>query len=353
MTGFWWIVLIIVVVAGASGAIYYYFVRVPKKERVSPDESYIQALRALLDGNTSLAFLKLKETITHDSNNVDAYLRLVALLRQRGMHSKALQLSVDLSLRQTVSGADRARIMYNLAEDYIANDKFKAAEGVLEELHQIRSQKASASKKLVRLYEKLGRWDDAYRACSDYLSSTGSSDKSPLSKYRIRTGTALLNNSEYHKARMEFKEALKLEPSCAEAVVGLGDAYEKEGRLEDAAKAWRRIVDVNPQKAELVFGRLQKVLFDLGQFGEIEDLYDQVLDKDKENLGALTGLATLSEKKGDRMQAESTYLQILDNKPDYRPALVALLKLYREQNKFSEAAEVIDRTLQTLIPVDK
>jgi lipopolysaccharide biosynthesis regulator YciM len=352
MTLFWWIVLIVLVAGGAAGVVYLYF-RSSMKERVEPDESYVQALRALLDGNHTLAFLKLKETVTHDSNNIDAYLRLASLLRQRGMHSKSLQLSADLNLRQTVSDAERARIMYSLAEDYELNGKLDAAEKVLKQLAQIGSQRGTASRRLVDLYEKLGRWEDALKACSDYLDATRNRDKSSLSKFRLHMGQDLLAQGEFHKARVEFKEALKLEPSCADAVVGLGDAYEKEGRLEDAAKAWRRIVDVNPRKAESVFSRLQKVLFELGQFGEMEDLYDQVLERDKENLGALTGLATLLEKKGDRAQAEATYLQILDSKPDYRPALVGLLRLYHEQNKFNEAAQVIDRTVEALIPIDQ
>jgi lipopolysaccharide biosynthesis regulator YciM len=352
MTVFWWIVIVVALAAGGAGVAFYYM-HGSKRERISPDESYVEALRALLDGNSTLAFLKLKETVTHDSNNIDAYLRLASLLRQRGMHSKSLQLSTDLNLRQTVGDADKARILYNLAEDYELNDELESAVRLLRQLSLMSGQRASASKRLVALYERLGRWEDAFKACSDYLDSSKNRDKAPLSKYKLRMGKELLENGEFHKARVEFKEALKLEPTCAGAVVGLGDAYEKEGQLEDAAKAWRKIIDVNPGKAELVFERLQKVLFELGQFGEIEDLYDKVLERDRGNLGALTGLASLSEKKGDRAQAETLYLQILEANPGYRPALVGLLRLYHEQNKFSEAAQVIDKTVETLIPVDQ
>jgi len=351
MTIYWWILIIVLFAAAAVGA--YFYMRRSTKEKVRPDESYVEALRALLDGNHTLAFLKLKETVTHDSNNIDAYLRLATLLRQRGMYSRSLQLSADLQLRQTVSEAEKARIMYSLAEDYELNGKLEAAEGVLRQLVPMSGQKASACKKLVNLYERLEHWEDAFKAASDYLDATRNRDKSALSKYKLRMGQRLLNDGEFHKARVEFKEALKLEPTCADAIVGLGDAYEKEGQLADAAKAWRRIVDVNPQKADRVFARVQKVLFDLGQFGEMEDLYDQVLERDKENLGALTGLASLLEKKGDRGQAEATYIQILETKPDYRPALVGLLRLYHEQNKYNEAAQVIDRTVEALIPVDQ
>ncbi|MBU1318537.1 MAG: tetratricopeptide repeat protein [candidate division Zixibacteria bacterium] len=352
MTTFWWIVIFMIVVASAAAA-YYFYVRRSSKEKPASDESYVEALRALLDGNQTLAFLKLKETVTGDSNNIDAYLRLVALFRQRGMHSKALQLSTDLSLRQTIGPADKVRVLYSLADDHLAAGRLEAAEGILQNLAQMSGQKSTATKKLVELYERMERWEDAFKTGHEFLNLSRERDKSSLAKYKLRLGERMMANGDLHKARLEFKEALKLDPKSAEAVLGLGDAYEKEGRLEDAVKAWRQMIDVSPTKAELVFGRLKKALFDLGRFGEIEDLYNKVLERDKDNLAALTGLATLAEKKGDTLLAVETYNQILETKPDYRPALAGLLKLYRDEKKFGEAAQVIERTVKTLLPIDK
>lgn len=352
MTTFWWIVILLIVVAAAAAA-YIYYVRRPFMEKPASDESYVEALRALLDGNQTLAFLKLKETVTSDSNNIDAYLRLVGLFRQRGMHSKALQLSTDLSLRQTISPPDKVRVLYSLADDHIASGKLEAAEGILQSLTHMSEQKSTATKKLVDLYERMQRWDDAYKTGQGLLNLTRERDKSSLAKYKLKVGEELMSDGEFHKARLEFKEALKLDHKSADAVLGLGDAYEKEGRLEDAVKAWRQIIDVSPTRAELVFGRLKKALFDLGRFGEIEDLYNKVLERDRDNLAALTGLATLAEKKGDTVLAVETYNQILETKPDYRPALAGLLKLYREEKKFGEAAQVIERTVETLLPIDR
>lgn len=351
MTVLGWILLLLFLSAAAIGG--YYYLRRPQRRDDTPNQSYIDALRALLDGNHTLAFLKLKETVTTDSNNVDAYIRLAGLLRQRGMHSKSLQLSMDLSTRLNVDPVDRVKILYNLVEDHRANGKLEAAEHFLKELSHMPNQKGTASKMLVELYEKSERWEDAFKAGSDYLDATRNRDKSSLAKFKLRVAKKLLADGEHHKARVEYKEALKLDPACADAVVGLGDAYDQEARLEDAVKSWREIIEVNPRKAELVFGRLKKALFDLGQFGEIEDLYLKVIEKDKQNLAALTGLATLAEKKGETLQAEEIYLQVLDAKPDYRPALVGLLKLYREEKKYNEAAQVLSRTVETLHPADK
>jgi len=351
MSPTWWIVIILALAVGA-GIVYYIYVRRPLQEKATPQDSYIQALRALLDGNHTLAFLKLKESVTYDSNNVDAYIRLAALLRQKGMKSKSLQLSIDLNMRETISPVDKVRVLYNLSEAYIASGDLDSAEGILKQLTRMSGQKATASKLLLGLYEKMGRWEDAYKVGLDYLSAANISDRSSLAKYRIKIGQKLVEEKEFHKARLEFKEALKLDRLCVEAVVMIGDAYEKESRLEDAVKSWRQILEISPRRSELVFARLRKALFDLGQFGEIEALYNKVLEKDKDNLAALTGLATLAEKKGDLTQAEETYLQILDSKPDYRPALAGLLKLYREENKFGEAAQVINRTVETLNPAE-
>jgi len=352
MTTFWWIVIIVTVLVIGSAAVYYTYFRRGRRGPASPEESYIEALRALLDGNNTLAFLKLKETVTYNSNNIDAYLRLAALLRQRGMYTKSLQLSSDLHLRETVSSSERAQILYNLATDYEYTKRYDSAEAILRQVSQISGQRAAAAQRLIGLYDKMSRWEDAFRSESDYLDSVKEKDKSSLAKYKLRIGSRLMEDGDFHKARIEFKEALKYDPMCTRAVVAIGEAYEKEGRLEDAVKSWRMIIDVNPKESDAVFEGLQRVLFELGQFGETENFYNKILEKDPDNFGALTGLATLSEKKGERQHAEELYLQILDAKPGYRPALIGLLKLYREQNKISEAAQVINRTVETLSTTD-
>jgi lipopolysaccharide biosynthesis regulator YciM len=348
--GWFFVILAAAVVAGGGG--YYLYWNRPNRDKSTQSDSYVEALRALLDKNPTLAFLKLKETVTHDSNNIDAYLRLAVLLRQRGMHAKSLQLSTDLSIRQNVSPADRVRILYSLADDYIANSNLQLAESIYRQLSHMPGQKATAHHKLGELYQRMENWEEAFKSEEEYLRLTNNRDKSPLGRFKLRIAEKLVAAGELRKARVEYKEALKFDPSCAEAVVGMGDAYMQEGRTEDAVKAWREIVSVAPKKAELVFDRLQKALFDLGQFGEIEDLYNQILERDENNLAALTGLANLSEKKGDIIQSEDIYHRILDYRPDYRPAIVGLLRLYRENNRLNEAAQVINRTLESLNPVD-
>ena len=154
----------------------------------------------MLDGNQTLAFLKLKETVTHDSSNIDAYLRLAALLRQRGMNQKALQLSNDLYLRESVSESERVRILYNLAQDYEGLEKFEAAEKILKQIAGMSSQKATATRRLMDLFEKMGRWEEAFRAGEDYYSMSKIKDRSPLARFKLRMGDRLMSEGEYHKA---------------------------------------------------------------------------------------------------------------------------------------------------------
>lgn len=342
------IVLLVLVIVALSGAIFYLYRRNPKA-RLSPQETYMEALKALLNNDRSTAFLRLKETVMADTNNVDAYLRLAGLLRQRGNVKKSLQIDSDLNMRQNLTHYEHGEVLQALAEDYMALAQFDAAEKILNQLKDFPDRKHIALKKLVSLYSRKKDWRKAFQHQSELLKLQYIDDKSSLADLRFKHGVELMEQGQYHDARMEFKDALKYNPKLVEAVVAIGDSYDKEDKLVDAVKAWKQIIDVDPSRADIVFGRIQKVLFDLGQFSEMEDLYNQVLEKDVKNLHAILGLASLAEKRGESGLAEEYYNQALDIKSDYLPALLGLIRLYQNQQRTEDAARVINRTAEAFL----
>ena len=319
------------------------------REKLSPHETYLEALKALLNNDKTTAFLRLKETVLADSKNVDAYLRLTDLLRQKNLPRKALQIDSDLNLRQNLSSYERAEVLMSLSEDYIALSQYDAAEDTLRELKNYPDRKASASGKLVKLFARKNDWRKAFDHQVEYLKLQNIDDKSSLAEIKLKHGHQLQDEEKYHEARVEYKDALKYNPDLAEAVVAIGDSYEKQDKLPEAVKAWRRIVDVDPAQADKVFNRVQKVLFDLGQYSEIEVFYNHVLEKDQKNLQALLGLASLAEKRGESPLAEDYYNQILEINPEYLPALLGLIRFYQRQKRTDDAARVINKTAQAFL----
>ncbi len=183
----------------------------------------------------------------------------------------------------------------------------------------------------------------------EYLKLQDIEDRSSLAEFKVKRGNELLAEGKYHDARVEYKDALKHNPLLAEAVIAIGDSYERQDKPAEAVKAWKRIVEVDASKAEMVFDRIQKLLFELGQYSEIEEFYHQVLEKDPKNLQAILGLASLAEKRGEQPLAEDFYNQALDINSEYLPALLGLIRFYQRQQRTEEAAKIINRTAQAFL----
>jgi lipopolysaccharide biosynthesis regulator YciM len=340
--------ILIVVVLALIGIVLYLYRGTPKA-KTTPHENYMEALKALLNNDKTTAFLRLKETVMANTSNVDAYLRLSALLRERGNAKKALQIDSDLNLRHNLTQYDKAEVLLSLAEDYLSLSQFDAAENILQELKKLPDRKGAAAGKLVKLFARKKDWRKAFEYQEEFLKFKGIEDKSSLAEFKVKHGKELQEQEKYHEARVEYRSALKFDPHLAEAVIAIGDSYEKQGKLADAVKAWKRIIEIDASKAGEVFSRIQKVLFDLGQYSEIEDFYNQVLEKDPKNIQAILGLASLAEKRGEGPLAEDYYNQALEINPEYMPGLLGLIRFYQRQHRTDDAARVINQTAQTLL----
>jgi general secretion pathway protein D len=63
-------------------------------------------------------------------------------------------------------------------------------------------------------------------------------------------GFASLQKKDYQKARQYFTQALKIDPENPYALLNMGVVDEREGNLKEAAEMYRRVVELEPPKAE-------------------------------------------------------------------------------------------------------
>ena len=88
-------------------------------------------------------------------------------------------------------------------------------------------------------------------------------DEDPAAMHRGR-GLACLAAGDVANALASFRSALTLDPSLADAWVGLGIAYERLGDARSAMTAWDRAVGVQPSLSEAWF-RSGALAFTLGR----------------------------------------------------------------------------------------
>ncbi len=323
--------------------IYIYYDRLKKEKKVKDPTTYIEALKALLDGQEESAFSKFREVVSDDSTNVDAYVRIGNILRKYGKPDKALQVHKDLTIRHGLSVGEKNVILQALAEDFFALGEMASAMAAIKELMAVDGNNKWAAEKLLDVYGQTGDWEAAFEIKEKLSKLEGGKGRNELAIYRFLQGEKLYTQKEYHKARLLFKEAINIDPACVPAYIYIGDSYLAENREEDAVEFWQKLIKVMPDASKYVLNRLKKALFDLGKFGDISTICTEILETSPKNLEARMMLAEYHYKKGEYSVAAEHLGTAADDHPDSYLPILDLAKLYLTIGDKRHLGELINK----------
>ncbi|MCH7877788.1 MAG: tetratricopeptide repeat protein [candidate division Zixibacteria bacterium] len=326
---FFILLLAVAVILGA----YYVYSYIRTDQGGVDQTDFIEGLCALLDGDDRRAFQKFREVVSSDSSNVEAYLRIGEIFCRNGKPERALQIHQDLSVRHDLTGRQQLAVFRAITNDYMSLEDFSAAQRSLQRYNKVAGGDNWGLATLLALQEKSGKWEEASATQEKLLKLKGELSRRPMARYKVKSGDSLMTEGQYHQARLAYKEAISLDEKCADAYLAIGDSYMSENRSDDAIGIWKRLVSNAPESAGQALDRLEKALFEVGKFGEIEDICRMVIRLDPHSLDARLKLAEYFTKKADFQSAEEHLLHALDNNPDsYQPAL-ELARLYLKSKK--------------------
>jgi lipopolysaccharide assembly protein B len=320
-----------------------------EKEKVSP-QLYIDALKSLLAGEDKAAFQKFKEVARRDPGNVDAFLKLGDLFRKSKKYERAMQIHKELLFRPSISPEEKTDILKSLAQDYSASGNSDKAVAVLLDLYRDDDKDQWVAFQLVSEYESTARWEEAFNLRKKISDRKEDETSKILALYKVLWGRVLAGTGELHKARVAYKEALNYDENCIPAYIYLGDAYYQDDRLKDAVEYWRKLVEMLPEAGYLVFDKLEKSLFELGDYGEITGIYESILSRNPKNVFTLFYLARINEKMGHTETAVDQYRQILDINPGFSSARLSLASLYLAEGHPEEAVDLLDSLMRSFPP---
>jgi lipopolysaccharide biosynthesis regulator YciM len=323
-----------------------------EKRKVSP-QLYIDALKALLAGEERLAFQRFKDVTRGDPGNVDAYLKLGDIFRRRKKFDKALQIHKELTLRPSLSTEEKAEVWKSLAEDYIASNSHEKAISLLEDLRRANEDDHWVNHKLIAEYEETERWEDTFELRKKLSKHKENEVSKVLALYKVFWGKAWADKNELHKARVAYKEALNYDETCIPAYIYLGEAYLRDEKLEDAVEYWKKLLELVPSVGYLVFDKLEKAMFELGQYGEMTEIYEKILSENPKNIYALFSLAKIHGKKGMIESAIEKYRQILDIDPNFLSAKLSLAKLFQEEGWSEKSMDLLEGLIESFSPARK
>ena len=155
-------------------------------------------------------------------------------------------------------------------------------------------------------------------------------------------GYLLLQSGRPADALPFLERATRLDPSLERAWFSMGKALAALGRGKEADTAYEKSFELSPER------RLMAVAAEHQREGRIEEAersYRRVLVKNPRNVDALRLLALIAAQADRPDDAEVLLQKAIEIAPDFMLALLDLARLFRDQERLREALEVLDRAL--------
>jgi lipopolysaccharide biosynthesis regulator YciM len=313
-----------------------------RKKEKSKTDPYVEALEAVTEGEVDKAVEKFKEAIQQNSNNIGAYLRLGDQLRIQGLVSSALKIHKSLTLRESHSKQQLLAIYKSLVLDYEALEDYDHAISAVNMVIELDKSKNSwAVQKLVYFQERAGKWQEVIDTTKKYSKILNRAFKSRLAKNLVSYGVQFEKNGESRSGRIKYREAIKTDPTYSPAYYQLGKSYIDNNRLDDALNIWKDFCFKVPEKAHEVFPLIEKVCFEKGEFSDIEDLYNELLNLETKNVNTVIALVEIYLKKGNFNKAMDVLTKSEENfqdSPEFAAKKVEVLHHKGEHEKASSEA---------------
>ena len=310
------------------------------RSKESPEDLYTAGLNYLLAGEKDRALEAFRKSVARNTANIDAYIRIGDILREKGQTLRAIKIHRELTVRSGLTREQLLTIYRSLVEDYLAAGDREKAAAVLLKMLEIQKENLWAVQTLIRAYEDLGDWEKAAAWRKKLRSIQGTDQSRILGLYKVEQGREAVRAGKEKAARIRFREAIKIDPACAPAYLELADSYVREAREGDALKVLRDFVRKAPKQAYLAFSRIEDVLFKVGQFGEVEKILRDLIAEHPRAVRARLALARIHEKRGEIDEAIQLCEEALQHEPGSMAARSQLIRLYQKNGDTERALQL-------------
>ena len=157
-------------------------------------------------------------------------------------------------------------------------------------------------------------------------------------------GYLLMQSGRAADALPILERATRLDPTLERAWFNLGKALAFLGRGKDADVAFEKCFERSPERRLMALAAEHQKE---GRLEEAERLYRRVLRENPRNVDALRLLALIALKTEHADDAEILLQRAIEIAPDFNQALVDLGRLRKDQDRYAEALDCFDRSIAT------
>jgi lipopolysaccharide biosynthesis regulator YciM len=314
----------------------YLLLKTPQKRKDASLE-YTTALNYLILGEKKKALERLRESVKLNTNNIDAYIKIGDILRDDGLADRAIKIHRGLMIRRNITSGQKIDILKSLIKDYQAMEKFDRAIQASQRILELTHNEAWAQEILLKLYEDSSDWEMAFDTLKKVQKAKGEKDNRLLALYKVEAGLKRIDAGKERDGRIKFREAIKLDKQCPPAYLYLSDSYIRENRYNDALVELKKFSSQAPHLSFLGFARIKDILFHEGNFGEVETIFQSLLQENPDNDSIRFSLADIYERKGELSQAIELCTEALERNPESRQAKRYLAKFLFQLGRRDEA----------------
>jgi Flp pilus assembly protein TadD len=139
-----------------------------------------------------------------------------------------------------------------------------------------------------------------------------------------------------------FKKTIELNPKNDWAYFVLGCLYKREGRLDEARKALKKAIDLNPRDA-MVYDSLYRMD---GKLLWPEGLLQKAIELDPENDGVYVALGLNYQEQGRLSEAKDSYNKAIKLNPENDMAYFGSAFVCRREGRFFDAEALVKKAIE-------
>jgi lipopolysaccharide assembly protein B len=276
-----------------------------RRARQSPH--YILGLNFLVANQVELAIEELSRAASLDKEALEVHMILGNLYREKGQVGKAIAVHQALLQRPRLSTLEHAYVLLCLGLDYKRGGFVDRALEAFHEVLRLDSNNQYALVNLEKLHEEQHQWTDAYdtrqRLATLTEPTTKPQNESILAFLENEIGLQAMRRQDFVEASRRFEQAISLDARTVPAYLNLGDVRLAQGSDEQAAAIWERLLDVAPERAYLVFERLEALAVRTGSPERFTRMCHRLIEQNPQDWRARLALSKRLATSGEPLSA--------------------------------------------------
>jgi len=336
--------------------------------------------------------LELQQVSGVQSDDLALTLQLLASVKvSLGQFGDAEKLyKQTLHIREEIFGKEHlatANCRNDLARLFDLTNRFAEAETMFKETIDLKikllgndhPETLAVVNNLAELYRKQGRYPEAeelYLKILNIRTEVLGEEHTSTSKTMNNLGTLYLETREFDKAKKYYEKCLvvreslfgKMHPETAAIIGNLGNLFQNTGELEKAESNYKEALEINEKLYGVnhsglisIVNNLGSLYQDLGNQERAIEFYNRALELARKTYGenhadvalSLNNLGMLHLQNGNLDEAGKLFnhaLEMIQNLGGYEhlqfKLLVNVANLHFQQNKFSEAENILVQSLE-------